>query len=231
MSFYLFCLILGFAGLVVMAVGGLGQHVHHGSVGHGGHDVGDVSLPGHGGGHAAGAGAHGHGYAMAQPGNGHGHAQHDHAADGAGRGAVPGFLLSLLSPRVLFSVLVGMGATGLLAEPWLGGAVLFAAAAAGGLFFEKALVGPLWSFLLRFASAPALTLESSVMDEARAVTGFDARGQGLVAIELDGQLVQVLGTLSREEREAGIRVRAGDVLTVQEVDSARNRCVVSRTGT
>ncbi len=210
MSVYLFCLVLGFLGLLIMAVGGLGQH-GHGGHGHAGHDVGDVSL--HGGHAHAHAGDHG---------------AHSHAA--GGKDGVPGLLTSLLSPRVMFSVLVGTGAVGLLVEPWLGGMAQAALAVAGGIGFEKLLVGPFWNFLFRFASAPARTLESAVLDPATAVTGFDEGGDGLVAIELDGQVVQLLGTLCREDRDAGVRVRAGDPLTVQEVDGARNRCVVSRAG-
>src|SRR5690242_21629030 len=57
----------------------------------------------------------------------------------------------------------------------------------------------------------------------RSATSFDAKGDGLVALELDGQLVQLLGTLHREEQEAGVRVRAGDAVRIDEVDAERNR--------
>jgi hypothetical protein len=101
----------------------------------------------------------------------------------------------------------------------------------GGIAFEKLLVGPMWGFLFRFASNPAHTLESSLMETATAVTGFDATGHGVVSLELDGQLVQVLASLRPEDRAAGVKVRAGDRLVVEEVDGARNRCVVSWAGT
>ena len=104
------------------------------------------------------------------------------------------------------------------------------AAVAGGVLFEAALVRPLWNFAFRFASEPALTLESCLMDEARAVSGFDRNGQGLIAVELDGQLVQVLGTLRAEDRGTGVRVRAGDRVRIEEVDAKRNTCVVSYEG-
>jgi hypothetical protein len=87
---------------------------------------------------------------------------------------------------------------------------------------------PLWNFLFRFESAPALTLETCIGDEARAATSFDAKGDGLVALELDGQMVQLLGTLHREDKEAGVRVRAGDPVRIDEVDAERNRCIVRR---
>jgi hypothetical protein len=104
---------------------------------------------------------------------------------------------------------------------------LFAAALGVGILFERVLVTPIWNFMFRFASAPALTLESAVSDEARAVTSFDANGQGLIAVELDGQSVQLLGTLQPSDRAMHVKVPAGARLRIEEVDSARNRCIVS----
>ncbi len=210
MDIYLFSLILGALGLVAMAAAGLG---HHG--GHPGNDVGDVSLH---------SGSHGHAH--------HGHGTHAHHGydtqhhDGGGHA----WVWQILSPRVLFSVLVGLGATGLLARPFVGGVLLFLAALAGGVAFEAALVRPMWNFLFRFASAPALTLESALMDTGTAVMRFDASGSGLMALEVDGQVLQVLATLRPEDRAKGVAVRAGDRLLVEEVDGARNRCVVSWAG-
>jgi hypothetical protein len=134
-------------------------------------------------------------------------------------------LFSLLSPRVLFALLVGFGAGGLLAsplgEPWRAGAAVLAAAA-----FEGLLVGPLWRLLFRFESSPAATLESTTEDDARAVMGFDANGQGLVALDVDGQVVQLLATLSADDRARGTRVRSGDLVRVSSIDAARHRCTV-----
>ncbi|HEY7766975.1 hypothetical protein [Longimicrobium sp.] len=240
MDFYTFAAGLGFAGLLIMALSGLthghgGSHhdtggTHGGHAGHGGH----VGHAGHGptshefahhtpiAHHATHA--HGHGAHHA-----HGHGAH-HGAGDAGRGSVSGVLMGLLSPRVIFTVLCALGATGIALEPYLDGGVRFAAALGLGLAFERLLAAPFFAFLFRFASAPALTLESAVMDTARAVSGFDARGQGLIALELDGQVVQLLGTLKAEERAGGVRVRAGDTLLIEEVDGQRQRCVVSRLG-
>ena len=64
-------------------------------------------------------------------------------------------------------------------------------------------------------------------EEARAVTDFDSSGHGLIAIDLDGQVVQVLGRLVTADRSAGVRVRTGDVLFVEAVDTRRNSCTVS----
>lgn len=232
---YVFSLSLGAAGLGVMAATGLaashGAHAGHAPhAGHGHAHAGhasDVSLPGtHG---AAHTGAHHVGHAHAGQAH-HGVARGDTGGGGGVRAASR--LWTLLSPRVLFSVLVGGGATGLLLRDVLGlhGWIVALAAVIGGVLFEAALVRPLWNFAFRFASAPALTLESCLMDEARAVSGFDRNGQGLIAVEMDGQLVQVLGTLRAEDRDAGVRVRAGDRVRIEEVNAKRNTCVVSYEG-
>jgi len=235
MNFYLFSMLLGFVGLLVMAVSGVaGGHGGHGH-GHGGHDVGDVSLGGghaHVGGHlhaghAGGAHGHGvaHGHAAHGHGNAHNHGDHGHAGDGAK--ALGSWFLSFLSPRVLFSVLVGLGAAGLLLGGVLHGPLLAVAAVLGGLVFELLGVRPVWNFFFRFGSEPALTLESAITDTATAVTSFNLDGEGLVKIELDGQIVQVLARLAPADRGSGVRVRSGDTLIVEEVDAVRNRCVVS----
>ncbi len=164
-----------------------------------------------------------------------GHAGHSGHASHGGRGLrAPGrsggssILLELMSPRVLFSVCVGFGASGLLLRPLLSdGTILFGSAFALGIVFERALVTPLWNFAFRFASNPAVTLESAIMSDATAVTAFDANGQGLIAVEVDGRLVQVLGTLQNVDRELRSRVVAGSRLRIEAVDAERNRCTVS----
>ena len=134
-----------------------------------------------------------------------------------------------MSPRLLFSVCLGLGTTGMLLPRLLplSGPLLFAAALAGGVAFELALVRPLWNALFRFESQPALTLESAVAGDAKAVSNFDANGQGLIAIEVDGQVVQLLGTLQPGDRAMAGRIAAGTLLRVDDVDAARNRCTVS----
>ncbi|HEX8245381.1 MAG TPA: hypothetical protein VF541_17840 [Longimicrobium sp.] len=258
MDFYLFSLLLGFVGLLVMALSGVvghgGDHAGHSHAGHlhaGGHHAGDVNVHGigghlahghagghaiaHGGGHGIAHGHAGHGVAHGHAGHGHagdaahGHAHHGHHGDHAGDAgrAVGNWFLSFLSPRVLFSILVGLGAAGLILGGVLPEPLLALAAVAGGLAFELGAVRPVWNFFFRFASEPALTLESAITDTATAVTGFNRDGEGLVKIELDGQIVQVLGRLSQADRAQGIHVRAGDSLVVEDVDPIRNRCVVS----
>jgi hypothetical protein len=198
---YTFGLTLGSVGLGVMALSGLAHSTH---AGHG---------------HATHGHAHGHSH------GGHGHGGGPaHGGHGASR------VLSLLQPRAAFSVLVGFGAAGLLLRPVLAEPALLAASLGAGLAFEWLLVAPLWRFLFRFASSPAQTLESVVTDEARAVTSFDTNGNGLVAVELDGQVVQLLATLNASERAAARRVRAGDRLRIEAIDDTRNRCTVTYLG-
>ncbi|HYK10541.1 MAG TPA: hypothetical protein VEV39_07065 [Gemmatimonadales bacterium] len=209
---YTFALALGGIGLLAMGVSGLGHRLHPG--GHVGHSHG-----------------HGHSHGVIKSG-GKGHsvqhgAQHAHGIN-VGIARVSRAFLTILSPRVLFSLVLGFGATGFLLKGVFGGPILIAFAAVGGVVFESILVRPLFNFLSKFASEPALTLEATLGDEAQVVTGFDAQGQGLVSVELNGQIVQLLGTLSPEDR-SGPKVRAGDTLFVKDVDSARHRVVVSRT--
>jgi hypothetical protein len=194
-----------------MGVSGLGHRVHPG-----GHAT-----------HGHGHGQHGH----------HGMASKAHAAQqGAqhmhgitvGIARVSRAFLTILSPRVAFSLILGFGATGFLLKGVFGGAILVAFAAVGGVVFESMLVRPFFNFLSKFASDPAMTLDATLGDEVQVITGFDAQGQGLVSVELNGQIVQLLGTLTREDR-TGPKVRAGDTLFVKDVDSVRHRVVVSRT--
>jgi hypothetical protein len=255
MTLYLFSLLLGFAGLLIMAVSGVAGHGgDHAGHGHGGdlHAGGDVNVHGVGGHLAAGhghmdvghldvghagalhAGAHGLAHAHgAGDGLAHTHgpdggdAHHgDHGHHGDGR-AVGAWILSFLSPRVLFSIMIGVGAAGLLLGGILGGPLLAVAAVVGGFAFELLAVRPVWNFFFRFGSEPAFTLESAVTDVATAVTGFNRDGEGLVKIELNGEVVQVLARLSPADLASGVRVRTGDTLVVEEVDAARNRCTVS----
>ena len=205
---YTFCVLLGALGLGTMAVTGVGHHGHAGGHGHTHLQAGAKHASG-----PARAGAPTH------AGAGAGHVTTSVTASRA--------LMSLMSPRVLFSVLLGIGTTGLLLRNVLGGGILLGAALAGGALFELVIARPVWTFAMRFASKPALTLESCVMDSATAVTSFDGHGQGLIAVELDGQMVQILATLLPAERAAGATVRAGDRVRIDAVDAEQNRCTVS----
>jgi hypothetical protein len=201
MNIYELSLALGAAGLGIMGLSGFAH-----------------TIGGHHGGHAAPSSHTGH-HAISVRGGAR-------AIRGAGARGGTRFLWALLSPRALFSLALGFGVSGVALQTVIGGSLLFAVAVLGASIFEFALMRPLWNFLFRFESTPALTLESCIGDEARAATSFDRQGNGLIALELNGQLVQLLGSLHREDRDAGIRVRAGDPVRIDEVDAERNRCTV-----
>jgi hypothetical protein len=207
MDLYLTSLLLGAVGLGAMAFTGLGArggHAGHGHAGHAGH--------GHaGGGHGASHGAHGHAQA---------HGTH------AGHG-MSGRLLALTSPKLLFSLALGFGASGMLLRPIVGEPLVIVGAVLGAVLFDRVLVSPLWNFAMKFASRPAVTLESAVSDEATAVTSFDKNGEGIISLEVDGQVVQVLATLQPNDRLLGTRVRAGQKVRIEEVNTEKNCCTVS----
>jgi hypothetical protein len=129
---------------------------------------------------------------------------------------------------VLFTICLGAGAFEPLLRHVVGtGTPLLITAIAVGVIFDRVVVTPLWKLAFRFASKPALMLESCIEDQATAVTSFDKNGQGLVAIDLDGQVVQLLATLGQDDRQIGAAVRAGDRVRIAGVDAERNRCTVS----
>jgi hypothetical protein len=214
---------LGFAG----SHGG-GHHSHDTS-GHEMHGIGashghPIAPPSHG--HAV-APSHGH---AASPSHGHSHGHDSAHSHDAHHDGWKSSVFSWLSPRVMFNFLVGFGATGLIVERLVGPVVALPIAVLGGIGFEVFVVRPLFNSLFRFESQPAQTLGSALMSEGRAVTGFDANGNGLIALELGGEVVQVLGTQLKDERQSGVRIRAGDIVRIEEVDDSRNRCTVSRIG-
>jgi hypothetical protein len=218
MDIYKFSLYLGFTGMAAMALLGA-SHLGH-NIGHGhGATHGGAAHGGHTGGHG-GAHAHGHGA--------HGHHAHGHESSGSHSARDGNFFLSLLSPRVFFGFLLGFGASGmLLPRSVLPDSIRLVLALCGGWGFEHFLMAAVWNAAFRFASNPARTLESAVCEEARAVTNFDAAGDGLIAVDLDGQVVQLLGTLTPEARNNGVRVHTGDRLFIEAVDTHRNSCTVS----
>jgi len=214
MDLYIFSVVLGAAGMAAMAF--LGFASSH-SAGHQAHDTSGHEM------HGIGA-PHGHAITPSHD------IAHTHAGPHAHADGWKSSVWSWLSPRVLFNFLVGFGATGLIVERLVGPVLALPIAIVGGVLFEAFVVRPIFNSLFRFESQPAQTLESGLMSEGRAVTGFDANGNGLISLELGGEVVQVLGTQLNEEREAGVRIRAGDIVRIEEVDSARNRCTVSRIG-
>jgi hypothetical protein len=209
MDLYIVSVVLGVAGMAAMAF--LGFSSSHGGAHHG----------------------HSH-HTLEQIGGKNYQVTHSPIALGHGElhpiGGWRSHLWSWLSPRVLFNFLVGFGATGLIVERLVGPVLALPIAAVGGIVFEAFVVRPIFNSLFKFESGPAQTLESALMSEGRAVTGFDANGNGLISLELGGEVVQVLGIQLNADRTGGARIRAGDIVRIEEVDSARNRCTVSRIG-
>jgi hypothetical protein len=234
MDLYIFSVVLGAAGMAAMAF--LGFTSSH-SAGHHGHDTSGHEMHGAGGlhGHTI-APTHGIGHSSVHSHDashqvGHMHlTAHTHATPHSQPSDWKSHLWTWLSPRVLFNFLVGFGATGLIVERLVGPFLALPIAAVGGVAFETLVVRPIFNSLFRFESGPAQTLESALMSEGRAVTGFDANGNGLISLELGGEVVQVLGIQLSADRAAGARIRAGDIVRIEEVDSTRNRCTVSRIG-
>jgi hypothetical protein len=235
MDFYTFSLGLGATGLGFMAFAGVARHAGPGHATDGLHAHASDGIA-----HASGGHAHVLGGSHAAHAHSHGSApiHHDGAHPSASTGPAPGpsalqahplpsKLGALMSPRVLFGILLGLGTAGLVLRHTLGGVPLFGAALLIGAAFERFFLTVLWNFTLRFASRPALTLETAVAGEATAVTAFDASGHGIVQLVVDGQVVQVLGTLTHRERVLGHRVRPGETLRIDEVDAQRNSCRVS----
>src|SRR5581483_8495139 len=193
MDLYISSLLLGAAGLGVMALSGLGSHSGaHGGHGQGHHGFAHLAHK-HGTGPHASHGAHASHASHAVHSAAHGlHGAHGAARGFSAKAAASKTFWSITSPRFLFSFLLGFGAAGELVRGVLHEPLQLGAAVVGGVLFERLLVTPLWNFAMRFASTPALTLESAITDEATAVTSFDANGQGIVSIEVDGQVVQCL---------------------------------------
>ena len=205
MDLYITSLALGAAGLGFMALSGLGARGHAGAA----HQ--------HAGGH------HTHG-AHAHPAHAGSHRGHVHAE---APNPFARTLWTVTSPRFLFSFLFGLGLAGELLRAHLPEGLLLGAAVVGAIVFERALVTPLWNLTMRFASKPAETLDTALAGEAVAVTAFDVNGQGIVSVEVDGQIVQILATLQPSDRQLGVRVRAGQRVRIEDVNAAANQCTVS----
>ena len=221
MFIYEILLVTGVLGLVAMSLAGFGHHggAHH--AGHGGAHAGHAHLAGrvgHAGHTAAGPMAH------------RGALRSGRAAAGAvQRGGLGQALLSLLSPITLFAACLGAGAVGSILTRWGVSAVLAAVGAAvGAIGFNALLVRPIMSLVMGFASAPARGLDGTLLQNAEAITNFDANGEGLVRVLVDGQSVDVLARLTEEERRQGTRVVRGQSVRVEDIDAHRNRCTVSR---
>ena len=199
--------------LLGFAHGG-GAHAGHTAVGHA--SMGHASPGGHAGGHASG---HSSGHSAPRGPN-----QQD--AKTFRSKTFPAWLM--ISPLDIFSFSLGAGATGQIFHNLLNAALLPWIALIGAIAFNLGLVKPTMAFMMRFVSKPSEGLEGAIAKTAEAVTRFDENGRGLVKINLDDQVVQVLATLEDADIHHGVQVNKGDEVVVVEVDAARNTCRVSK---
>ena len=209
---FLFCLIVGFAGLILMALPGI--HHHSGIGVHGGHHLG--SHPGvHGAVTVHSSGAH--------PSNG----AHIDASGGDATQASGFQLTSLIpSPRAIFSVLALFGAFAIALESAfkLSVPITSVAAIVPAILIETLAVRPLWNWMFSFQGKPTTPLEAMILKEAKAVTPF-SNGKGVVAINHDGRVLQFSASLP--EHQSKMPVNVGDRLCIDDVDAARQRVSVS----
>jgi hypothetical protein len=180
--------------------------------------------PGHS--HPAYTAAHGSSHASTQP-SGH-HPSSGRTPANRLPGAVLYGLLAWLSPIYICGAVLGFGATGTLVSPFLQGWLQLVTALAGAYVLCSFCIRPLLTGVQKWASLPAKTLSDAMLENGTAVTDFDSQGYGLVRLNLDGQVVQLLGQLAPDER-GGDRVRSGETLFVRSVDPAKQRCIVCRT--
>jgi hypothetical protein len=133
----------------------------------------------------------------------------------------------LLSPLTWFSWMLGAGAVGTIATVLRASPlVTHLAAIAGALGFQLLVVRPMWKLVFQFESQPATNLEGCLLQEVEAVTAFNARGEGLVRVTIDGRSEDLLATLKKSDDDT--RPRRGDRLVIEDVDPSRNTCIVSR---
>jgi hypothetical protein len=194
---FLMALVLGLVGLIAMAVLGLNHGGHHGQHSSHSQEVG-----------------HGH--------SNHSHGHHSHSSHSHGTHNIFGQLLIFLSPRAIFSLALGFGAIGM-SVSFLSQILAVLVAGAGAVLFERLLVQPYWNAIFKFASTPAKNLEGVKGATAIANTNFDANGQGLIELELDGQVRQVLGTLNDKTTS----VSRGATVRIEAVNSDGS-CIVSK---
>ena len=217
---FLFCLILGVVGLILMALPGLNQHSSIG--GHDGLHIGSHSAD--------------HGAMVVHPAGTHTHASganvpaHDalSTAQGGVNSQHSGFEATSLipTPRAIFTVMALFGAFAFalqeslhLSAPLSGFAAIVPAVA-----IEYLAARPLWNWMFSFQGKPSSPLETMILKEARAVTPF-SNGKGVVAINHDGRVVQFSASLPAHQSMMPVHV--GDALCIDEVDAARQRVSVS----
>lgn len=205
---------------------GVGHHALGPGHSSSGHQAGMKGTPSHG---ASPAQAN----SSATPAGGHGHASTSGtpAPTLAPRMTFQTFFMvgfGIISPLNIFAFCLAFGATGLLLSHFIAARWLTTLAILAGLIFTFGVIGPMMSLLMKFESTPSSGLQGLVSAPVSAISAFDDSGRGLVLVELDGQLRQVLAKLDPHEISNGIKVHKGDQLYVMEVDSQSNQILVSK---
>lgn len=201
---FLILMVVGLAGLGVMALPALGRNSH---VGHGVHAL----RAGHVARLAPGSHAVTAGKALV------------HTAQGPS-----GMTRFVPSPRHVFTLLALYGAfanvlVAVHLPVWCAAIVAVVPAA----LVDRFAVAPIWRVLFKLELQAARPLAEIVMSEATAVTAFRG-GRGVVSIVRDGRLVQLSARLI--DADAGLPVKVGDRLRIEDVDTARERVAVSVLG-
>jgi hypothetical protein len=207
---FLTLMVIGLAGLVVMALPALAGAAHgHGAV---------HSIHSHGAHPAIGA----RGLVLLKGLKG----KTAQAPSGGGETFAALCLRFLPSPRIVFSLLAlyGAFANALEHAMHMQPGVAGLAAVLPTLLIERFAVAPLWNLAFRFQGHPSSSLDALVMEEAKAVTPF-RNGRGVVAVVRDGRMVQFSAHLV--ERESPSSVSVGDRLLVEDVDAGREHLTVS----
>ena len=222
---FLILMVVGLVGLAVMALPAFSRHAGAGHIGPAGHGAHGALHAGHAPhlGHVAKLAAAKAGAtttttastALAQAGG---------AALAAESPA--GLTRFVPSPRLIFSLLAlyGAFANALERAAHISPVAAALVAIVPALAVERFLVTPLWNLVFRFEAAPCSPLDLLILAEARAVTPF-RNGRGIVELVRDGRTVQLRAELV--DKQAGLPVRVGDRLRVEEVDAQRERLTVS----
>ncbi|MGD0677766.1 MAG: hypothetical protein ABSC94_20305 [Polyangiaceae bacterium] len=136
-------------------------------------------------------------------------------------------LRMLPSPRFVFTffALYGAFANALNDAAHLHRPIAAVIAIVPALLVERFVVRPVWNLVFRYQANPSAPLADLWLCEAQAVVAF-RNGRGIVSVVRDGRAVQFAATMV-EHGEDAVPVRVGDRLRIEDVDSARERLVVS----
>jgi hypothetical protein len=237
MTVFLVLMMVGLAGLVLMALPGLTQGHALGTGGHmplGGAGLSHLSA-GHEGisgalglSHSAGDSASALGGAVHGAGSVLVHAQSQMPATvpQAGSPLWLGALHLVPSPRAVFSFLAIYGACGyaLIHSGTLGVVLAALVALVPAVAVERLIVTPLWNLCFRFQGIPTTALETLVLVEAEAITPFH-NGRGIVQVEHDGRMIQLTAHLVK--RQVALPVDVGNRVLIEDVDPEHERVAVS----